>query len=242
MRPPASFETRCYATLLRMRRSEKPIRLSNSQASSFPRQDFPPELSVRRFDFRSPQKRGARLSLPRKRGARLHSQQEGAERRNGASSVCAPAREHCQPCDRPARLTALHCGVIRWWDPSAPPDRQGSLGPDRHPSDATEDSIRSPFSGLGGLLHTSPGNRLAKPARGAPSPFTSSFACRTPLKRMGIYPPYSCDPTASSIIKNYFMAFRERAQNGAGNVTPLLWRAAFALPACDESRWQVSAC
>ena len=117
----------------------------------------------------------------------------------------APAREHCQPCDRPARLTALHCGVIRWWDPSAPPDRQGSLGPDRHPSGATEDSIRSPFSGLGGLLHTSPGNRLAKPARGAPSPFTSSFACRTPLKRMGICPPYGCDPSASSSIKNYYL-------------------------------------
>jgi hypothetical protein len=171
-----------------------PIQLSNSPASPGLASGFPAGVFRRFFS----------LSLPKMRERIFAPSKEGAERRNGASSVCAPAREHCQPCDRPARLTALHCGVIRWWDPSAPPDRQGSLGPDRHPSDATEDSIRSPFSGLGGLLHTSPENRLAKPARGAPSPFTSSFACRTPLKRMGMTPGYSADPAVSSYIKDYF--------------------------------------
>jgi len=89
------------------------------------------------------------------------------------------------------RLTALHCGVIRWWDPSAPPACPGSLGPDHltrrrdgrfHPGLPDEP---------GGLLHTSPGSRPAKPARGAPSPFTSRTACRTSLRRMGRFWSYS---------------------------------------------------
>ena len=144
MRAPASLETlpphparrsycighACYGRYSRMRRIEDRCAwLAHSSDSRFSNSHVSRILAA---EIRA-SVRWISLVLP---------QIEGAERRNGASSVCAPAREHCQPCDRPARLTALHCGVIRWWDPSAPPDRQGSLGPDRHPSDATEDFIR----------------------------------------------------------------------------------------------------
>jgi hypothetical protein len=104
----------------------------------------------------------------RKAGAVSLLPKEGAERRKAQLRSGGSRRGNRGPIRRPVAPDGAPLGVIRWWDPSAPPDRQGSLGPDRHPSDATEDSIRSPFSGLGGLLHTSPGNRSAKTcARGA---------------------------------------------------------------------------
>ena len=93
---------------------------SISHASSLSRAGSRRSFPIASLDLRSPQKRGARL----------HSQKEGAERRNGATALSVLLRKStCRPCDRPARLTALHRGVIRWWDPSAPPARQGSLGP-----------------------------------------------------------------------------------------------------------------
>jgi hypothetical protein len=103
-------------------------------------------------------------------------QREGAERRKRRNCIeYAPVTEHCRPCDRPARLTALHCGVIRWWDPSAPPLRQGSLGPGRHLGGATEDSIRGSIVSLEAFSTHLPRTGLREPARGAPSPFTSKL-------------------------------------------------------------------
>ena len=182
-------------------------KLSNSQASSFSLRDF--RASVRlSFRFRSLWG-SVCCAPPQKGGARLCSQERerSAARRIGIGACSA--KSTCRPCDRPARLTALHHGVIRWWDPSAPPACPGSLGPDHltrrrdgrfHPRLRCEP---------GGLLHTSPEGRLAKPARGAPSPFTSRIACRTPLKRMGIRLDYSPNAAASSRIKNYFLPLNQ---------------------------------
>ena len=137
------------------------------------------------------------LSGAKTRSALLHGSgfcapfKRGSGAPKGAMVVHSRAlARHAPALRQPVRLTALHCGVIRWWDPSAPPACPGSLGPDQltrrrdgrfHPGLHDEP---------GGLLHTSPGSRLAKPARGAPSPFTSRIACRTPLKRTGRSPTY----------------------------------------------------
>ena len=111
---------------------------------------------------------------------------EGAERRKGAMYPPRSCEERTGLAIDRFRLTALHLGVIRWWDPSAPPACPGSLGPDHltrrrdgrfHPGLPDEP---------GGLLHTSPeGTACESHARGSPIPIHIRFACRTPLSEWG---------------------------------------------------------
>jgi len=137
-------------------------------------------ISARASDFHFdllPTKRGEPVLAPKKR------------ERSAVKAQMYPPRS-CEErtglaIDR-FRLTALHLGVIRWWDPSAPPACPGSLGPDHltrrrdgrfHPGLPDEP---------GGLLHTSPeGTACESHARGSPIPIHIRFACRTPLSEWG---------------------------------------------------------
>ena len=83
--------------------------------------------------FRCPQKRG-RVFAPSKRGS-------GAPYGAGRGPALCEGQATSLAIGRP-RLTALHYGVIRWWDPSAPPRRQAVLPALTSPGGATEDSIR----------------------------------------------------------------------------------------------------
>jgi len=72
---------------------------------------------------RAPQKREARLcSRKRERSAVRRGGRERAVRGTPTGLRTGLA------------VTALHCGVIRWWDPSASPDVPGLLSPDIDPA------------------------------------------------------------------------------------------------------------
>ena len=152
--------------------------------------------------FRCPQKRG-RVFAPSKRGS-------GAPYGAGRGPALCEGQATSLAIGRP-RLTALHCGVIRWWDPSAPPERHGSLGPD-----ITRRRDGRLHPGLhcepGGLLHTSPGSRLAKPARGAPSPSTLSVARPSAPLWMGMIRIYSI---GKSLSMNIFIIKKSLKSNKA---------------------------
>ena len=117
----------------------------------------------------------------------LLPQKEGAERRKAqliSGGSLAESRDRSEDRSRP---TALHCGVIRWWDPSASPACQSSLGSGQltrrrdgrfHPRLHCEP---------GGLLHTSPEGRPARAcARGAVPIHVQASPAETSLRRMGM--------------------------------------------------------
>lgn len=133
-------------------------------------------------------------------GSLDQKRERSAVRRIGLEA--APATEPHRLA-RPVRLTALHLGVIRWWDPSASPACRSSLGSGHLTRQRDGRFHPRLHDEPGGLLHTSPGNRLARPVRGSPSPFTLSLALQSVPQRMGMTPRYSEHPTASSYSKNY---------------------------------------
>ena len=126
-----------------------------------------------------------RFAPAQKRGARLCSQERerSAARRNGIEA--APAKEPHRLA-RPVRLTALHCGVIRWWDPSAPPACRSSLGFGHltrrrdgrfHPNPLQWGRRPSP--------HISRGQACESPGAGRRPHSRSVSLCRAPLSEWG---------------------------------------------------------
>jgi hypothetical protein len=165
MGPPASFETHRFAMLLRMRRSENRSRRIHPDPNFQTAQPDPVSRAVSRRSFPS----SLSMCAPQKRGARSLLPKEGAERRKRRNLLSVlPRGSTCQPCEASSPYGAP-LRRFRRWDPSASPTCHGyypmALGRRRdgrfHPA---------PLSGRGGLLHPSPGTRLARPCARAPHP------------------------------------------------------------------------
>ena len=131
----------------------------------------------------SPQKGGARFRAPKAR-ERVLAPIRGSGAPSGAMILRRLLRRAAPACEAGSPYGAPP-GVIRWWDPSAPAACRSSLGSGHltrrrdgrfHPGLPCEP---------GGLLHTSPGDRLARPVRGSPPPFTLSLALQSAPQRMG---------------------------------------------------------
>ena len=182
------------ARLLRMRRINNRVNLTISPDPNFkqPRLHFG-RMSGRRTgvhpfawtcsailaaEFRA-SVRWISLVLPQKR-------ERSAVRRNCLER--APAREHV-PILRDQLALRRSTAMFRRWDPSASPTCHGyypmALGRRRdgrfHPRLLSEP---------GGLLHTSPGTRFARPCARAPHPIHAQIALQSAPQRMGISPRY----------------------------------------------------
>ena len=97
----------------------------------------------------------------------------------------APAKSTCRPCDRPARLTALHCGVFKPWGPASLWSRSRGF---RRSGGFKERALRAVVREEAGPR--SPGSRFARPARGRRSPSALSFALQSAPQRMGMISIY----------------------------------------------------
>ena len=148
--PPASFETRCFATLLRTSRSETDSIVKTSQALRCSRADFPPEFSVRVL----------RCALPQKRGARLGSPQERKRSAVRRMIIRCPYGEHAPARRSRFRLTALHCGVLL---PSGPRRPASPLAGSKR----KEESIRGSVLSRGAIVQGLPGAGLRVVRAGA---------------------------------------------------------------------------
>ena len=110
---------------------------------------------------------------------------EGAERRK-AHPGCLPLRRTGAGFAKPARLTALHCGVYGRWDPSASPERQAVLPALTSPGDATEDSIRGSVVSQEAFSTRPPGPRLRIVGAGSPLSIHAKLRLQSAPRWMGI--------------------------------------------------------
>ena len=173
----------CHAPRRRgIQRRSRVLSRSNCQTATSPhsRGSILPEHLTFPFDLRSEQKRGARLGS--------QERERSAARRNFV--VAAPLRGRDRSEDR-SRPTALHCGVFLILGAPLPfsPDFAVASGGDK------ERALCAVVREEAGPR--SPGSTVCETMRAGTAPHPRSVSPRNAPRRMGMCPPYGCDPTLS---------------------------------------------